>query len=131
MFTVPFGWFAARATLLALIWTSGAFLKLEVPDVAVSGVATGCGFAVGAESEVASVAGCVGAGDSVAASGCVPAPVEADVAFGWDTAPVEAVADDSGCVAPEDASPEPCPIAVLPPSIVVPSLRPFVKLSLS
>ena len=125
MFTVPSGWFAARATLLALIWTSGAFLKLEVPDVAVSDVSTGCVFAVGA------VAGCVGAGDSVTASGCVAAPVEADVAFSWDAAPVEAVADDSGCVTPGDASPEPCPIAVLPPSIVVPSLRPLVKLSLS
>ena len=38
---------------------------------------------------------------------------------------------EAGCVAPEGASPEPCPIAVLPPSIVVPSLRPFDKLSLS
>ena len=136
MFTVPSGWFTARATLLALTWTSGAFLKLEVSDVAAGcvpveaddsfvgcpedagDVSAGCGWSVTVESEFVSVAGCVEVADSVVvvAGDSVAPPVEAD---------------DSGCVAPEGASPEPCPIAVLPLSIVVPSLRPFDKLSLS
>ena len=87
MFTVPSGWFATRATLLALTWTWGAFLKLEVP----SEVEAGC-VGVAGEVGLSSVAGCVGVVDV--------------------------------------ASPDPWPIAVLPLSIVVPSLRPFVKLSL-
>ena len=101
MFTVPSGWFAARATLLALTWTSGAFLKLEVSDVA-------AGFAP------------VEAGDSFV--GCAE-----------DAGDVVVVAGDSavGLVTEVDGvSLAPWPIAVLPLSIVVPSLRPFVKLSL-
>ena len=141
MFTVPSGWPTERATLLAVARYSPALLKLEVPDVAVSDVAAGCvpveaddsfvgcpedagdvsagcGWSVTVESEFVSVAGCVEVADSVVvvAGDSVAPPVEAD---------------DSGCVAPEGASPEPCPIAVLPLSIVVPSLRPFDKFSLS
>ncbi|WP_240153204.1 hypothetical protein [Streptococcus sp. 1449] len=64
MFIVPSGSFTERATLLAVARYSPALLKLEVPDVSVSDVATGCGFAVGAESEVGSVAAPVEADDS-------------------------------------------------------------------